>query len=110
MRPGAPTQDLPPVPPAVAGLLCNDFELPAELPPATLLDLAARHVVRLEEVGPGKTICRMRGAAGSEPLTPYRPRAVDPGPRKALRWGAPAGALAAGPAGGSRGLHPAVGR
>jgi hypothetical protein len=59
IRPGAPTQDLPPVPPAVAGLLCNDFELPAEIPPATLLDLAARHVVRLEEVEPGKTICRL---------------------------------------------------
>jgi hypothetical protein len=34
--------------------MCNDFELPAELPPATLLDLAARRVVRLEEVEPGK--------------------------------------------------------
>jgi hypothetical protein len=42
IRPGPPTQDLPPVPPAVGGLLCNDFELPSELPPATLLDLAAR--------------------------------------------------------------------
>ena len=46
IRSGASTQDLPPVPPAVAGLLCNDFELPAELPPATLLDLAARHEVQ----------------------------------------------------------------
>src|SRR5215207_5154124 len=27
------SQDLAPVPPAVAGLLCNDFELPADLPP-----------------------------------------------------------------------------
>lgn len=59
IRSGPATQDLPPVPPAVAGLLCNDFELPAELPPATLLDLAARHVVRPERrrqiVLPGST-------------------------------------------------------
>jgi hypothetical protein len=72
IRSGPATQDLPPVPPAVAGLLCNDFELPAELPPATLLDLAARHVIRLEEVEPSKTICRLRGTAGNEPLTPWR--------------------------------------
>jgi len=36
------SQDLPPITPAVAGLACDDFELSAELPPATLLDLAAR--------------------------------------------------------------------
>jgi hypothetical protein len=77
VRSGPPTQDLPPVPPAVAGLLCNDFELPAELPPATLLDLAACRVVRLEEIAPGKTICRLRGTAADQPLSPYEQRVLD---------------------------------
>ena len=85
IRSGPATQDLPPVPPAVAGLVCNDFELPAELPPGTLLDLAARHVVRLEEVEPGKTICRLRGAAGNEPLTRYEQRVLDEVRRYARR-------------------------
>jgi hypothetical protein len=48
------SQDLPPVTPAVAGMMCDDFELSSELPPATLLDLAARRAVRLEEVAPAR--------------------------------------------------------
>ena len=110
IRPGAPTQDLPPVPPAVAGLLCNDFELPTELPPATLLDLAARHVVRLEEVEPGKTICRLRGAADTDPLTPYERRVLDQVRRKAVDGVVPTDALTTGPEDASRGWHRAFGR
>jgi Predicted membrane protein (DUF2207) C-terminal domain len=96
IRSGPATQDLPSVPPAVAGLLCNDFELPAELPPATLLDLAARHVVRLEEVEPGKTICRLRGTARNEPLTRYEQRVLDEVRRKAVTGVVPADALTTG--------------
>ena len=98
------------MPPAVAGLLCNDFELPAELPPATLLDLAARHVVRLEEVEPGKTICRLRGAADAEPLTPYERRVLDEVRRKAVDGVVPADALTTGTEDASRGWHRAFGR
>ncbi len=110
IRSGPPTQDLPPVPPAVAGLLCNDFELPAELPPATLLDLAARHVVRLEEVAPGKTICRLRGAADAGPLTPYERRVLDQVRRKAVDGVVPTDALTTGPEDASRGWRRAFGR
>ncbi len=105
IRSGPATQDLPPVPPAVAGLLCNDFELPAELPPATLLDLAARHVVRLEEVEPGKTICRLRGTAGNEPLTRYEQRVLDEVRRKAVAGVVPTDALTTGTEDASRGWH-----
>jgi Predicted membrane protein (DUF2207) len=105
VRSGPATQDLPPVPPAVAGLLCNDFELPAELPPGTLLDLAARHVVRLEEVEPGKTICRLRGVAGNEPLTRYEQRVLDEVRRKAVDGVVPTDALTTGAEDASRGWH-----
>jgi hypothetical protein len=96
IRSGPATQDLPPVLPAVAGLLCNDFELPTELPPATLLDLAARRVVRLEEVEPGKTICRLRGTAGNESLTRYEQRVLDEVRRKAVSGFVPTDALTTG--------------
>jgi hypothetical protein len=65
------TQELPPVPPAVAGLLCDDFELPSEVVPATVLDLAARKVFTLEEVQPGHTICRLRRGGDDVPLGTY---------------------------------------
>ena len=87
------------------GLLCNDFELPAELPPATLLDLAARHVIRLEEVEPGKTICRLRGTAGNEPLTPYEQRVLDEVRRKAVAGVVPTDTLTTGAEDASRGWH-----
>ena len=110
IRSGAATQDLPPVPPAVAGLLCNDFELPAELPPATLLDLAARRVVRLEEVEPGKTICRLRGTADDEALAPYERRVLDEVRRKAVDGVVPTDALTTGPDAASSGWHRAFSR
>ncbi|HYV59525.1 MAG TPA: hypothetical protein VFA62_05590 [Acidimicrobiia bacterium] len=110
IRSGPATQDLPPVPPAVAGLLCNDFELPAELPPATLLDLAARRVVRLEEVEPGKTICRLRGGADDQSLAPYERRVLDEVRRKAVDGVVPTDALTTGPEAASSGWHRAFSR
>jgi Predicted membrane protein (DUF2207) len=107
---GPATQELPPVSPAVAGLLCNDFELPAELPPATLLDLAARRVVRLDEVEPGKTICRLRGAGDDEPLTRYERRVLDEVRRKAVDGVVPTEALTTGVEDASRGWHRAYGK
>src|SRR5574341_1053155 len=57
---GPATQEVPVELPAVAGMLCDDFEVGGEAVPATLLDLAARKVVTLEEIQPGRTICRVR--------------------------------------------------
>lgn len=110
VRSGPPTRDLPPVPPAVAGLLCNDFELPAELPPATLLDLTARRVVRLEETAPGKSICRLRGTAADQPLSPYEQRVLDEVRRKAVDGVVPTDALTTGREDASSGWHRAFGR
>jgi hypothetical protein len=112
IRSGPGTQDLPSVPPAVAGLLCNDFELPAELPPATLLDLAARRVVRLEEVAPGKTICRLRSGPDerASALAPYERRVLDEVRRKAVDGVVPTDALTTGPEAVSSGWHRAFGR
>lgn len=110
VRSGPATQDLPPVTPAVAGLLCNDFELPGELPPATLLDLAARRVVRLEEVAPGETICRLRGGADGDALAPYEARVLDEVRRKAVDGVVPTDALTTGPEAASSGWHRAFDR
>ena len=67
-------------------------------------------MVRLEEVEPGKTICRMRGAADSEPLTPYERRVLDQVRRKAVDGVVPTDALTTGPEDASRGWHRAFGR
>jgi hypothetical protein len=107
---GPTTQELPPVTPAVAGLLCDGFELSAELPPATLLDLAARRVIRLEEVAPGKTICRLRRAGADEPLMQYEKRVLDEVALKAVDGVVPTDALTTGVEDGSRSWHRAFGK
>jgi hypothetical protein len=55
----AATMELGPEPPAIASLLCDDYEVRTEVAPATLLDLAARDVITLDEIQPGETICRV---------------------------------------------------
>ena len=95
VTPGAGGLATPPEPPAVAGLLCDDFVVGAEAAPATLLDLAARHVVTLEEVQPGNTVCRLRDRDAG-PLTPYEQMVVDHLRGKALGGVVPADALTTG--------------
>jgi hypothetical protein len=95
VAPGAGGLATPPEPPAVAGLLCDDFVVGAEAAPATLLDLAARHVVTLEEVQPGNTVCRLRDRDAG-PLTPYEQMVVDHLRGKALGGVVPADALTTG--------------
>ena len=89
--------ELPPEPPAVAGLLANDFVVPGEIAPAILLDLAARHIVDLEEVQPGKTICRLREHAPNEALTEYEQRVLAELRDKAIDDVVPTDALTTGP-------------
>ena len=57
---GPRTLDLGPEPPAVANLLVNDFSVTDEAVPATLLDLAARRVLEIEERGPDVFYVRLR--------------------------------------------------
>ena len=70
---GRHTLDLGPEPPAVANYLVNGLRVSAEAVPATVLDLAARRVLEIEQRGPGAFYVRVRGAA-SEVLTTYEER------------------------------------
>jgi Predicted membrane protein (DUF2207) len=62
--------------PAVASLLVHDFTLTRDAVAATLLDLAARGHVRVEEIGAGSLVCRLHGR---EPrgLNPYEQQVYD---------------------------------
>jgi hypothetical protein len=67
------TGDLGPEPPAVVGMLCRGGRVGDEVAAATLLDLAARHVVDFEEVDPQLSLCRIR-PPGDADLAPYERR------------------------------------
>jgi len=99
---GAATQELPPESPALAGLLCDDFEVGTEAVPATVVDLAARRILTLEEVQPGKTICRVR-QAGTDGLTAYEQRVLGAIAAKAIDGVVPTDALTTDPEDASRG-------
>ena len=72
---GPQTLDLGPEPPAVANCLVNGLRVSAEAVPATVLDLAARGVLEIEERGPGAYYVRVR-EVGDEVLTPYELRVL----------------------------------
>ncbi|HUF83804.1 MAG TPA: hypothetical protein VMQ81_04340 [Acidimicrobiia bacterium] len=99
---GPPTQELPDELPAVAGMLCDDFEVASEAVPATLLDLAARKVVTIEEIQPGRTICRV-GRSNAEGLTEFERRVLAAVTTKAIDGVVPAEALTTGPEDASKG-------
>src|SRR5437868_11728281 len=63
-------------PPAVAGFLANTWKVPRAAVPATLIDLAARRVVTIEEVSPGEFNVRLQNRAPGE-LMPYERRVYD---------------------------------
>src|SRR5437588_4653275 len=86
------SMDVPPESPALAGLLVNDFVLPSEAAPAIVLDLAARRVLDLDEVQPGKTICRVRPATDT-PLTDYEQQVLESLRDKAIDGVVPTDAL-----------------
>jgi hypothetical protein len=90
-----PTLDLGPEPPAVANFLVNDFRVTREAVPATLLDLAARGVVEIEERGAEQYVCRIRRDDAS--LTAYERRIVDLLKRREHGGIVPAQALTTGP-------------
>jgi Predicted membrane protein (DUF2207) len=96
------TSDVGPESPAVANLLVNGGRLTPDAVPATLLDLAARHVVLIEETQPGVYRCRLSNATESG-LTPYEVQVLDLLRRRAVDGVVPAKALTAGPADEARG-------
>lgn len=94
--PGPETMDLRPETPAVVDLLTGDFLVSREAVPATLLDLAARRWVELEQVG-GDTVLRIPGTPGRGELTPYEKRVLAHVRGLALDGLVPAAALTTGP-------------
>ena len=88
--------DLPDEPPAVAGLLANDFLVPGEVAPAIVLDLAARGALDLDEVQPGRTTCRLRDH-GTTTWSSYEHRVLAELGAKAIDGVVPTDALTTGP-------------
>lgn len=72
---GPATMELRPETPAIVDLLTGDFRVTPEAVPATLLDLAARRWVELEQVGEG-TVLRVPSGEGEGALTPYEQRVL----------------------------------
>lgn len=94
-NPGPSTMDLGPEPPALVNLLTHGFSLTRDAVPATLLDLAARHCLDLDQVGVGDYVCRLR--THSQELLPYEARVLDVLESRAVDGVIPARALTTGP-------------
>lgn len=75
VRPGPESTDLGTEEPALANLLGHRFKPTRDAVPATLVDLAARGIVEIEDRGIGRYYCRLTGKTGS--LTPYEEMLVD---------------------------------
>ena len=73
---GARTLELGPEPPAVANLLVHEFRVTDEAVAATLIDLAARRFVEVEQRGVGVFYVRLR-LTREEPLTSYERRVLE---------------------------------
>jgi len=60
ITPGPPTSDLGPESPAIVDYVTANGRLSDEAASATLLDLAARGILRIEEIGPELSLVRLR--------------------------------------------------
>ncbi|MGI9021798.1 MAG: DUF2207 family protein [Acidimicrobiales bacterium] len=102
--PGPATLDLGgPEPAAVVNLITNDWRLGHEAVPATLLDLAARRIVAIDQVGEQTLISvrpksgRARDSAQGAALEPYERMVLDHVVHQAVDGVVPAEALTTGP-------------
>jgi hypothetical protein len=93
---GPRTLELGAEPPTVANFLTHGFRVTDDAVPATLIDLAARNVVDIEQRGPGVFYVRLR-AASDETLTSYERRILDHLRASAHDGVVPAEALTTGP-------------
>jgi hypothetical protein len=73
---GPRTLELGPEPPAVANFLTHGWRVTDDAVPATLVDLAARNVLDIEQRGPGVFYVRLR-QANVDALTRYERRVLD---------------------------------
>ena len=102
VKPGPATLDLGgPEPPAVVNLITDDWRLGHEAVPATLLDLAARKMVSIDQVGE-RTFVRLRPDSArarerTDDLQPYERLVLDHVTAHATDGVVPAEALTTGP-------------
>jgi hypothetical protein len=104
LDPGSTTMDLREEPPAVVNMLVHGWRVTPDAVPATLLDLAARDYVDLDQLGPANTICHLRrsdAAGDATGLEPYERRVLEHVRGLAVDGVVPAAALSTGPAGAS---------
>jgi Predicted membrane protein (DUF2207) len=97
LDPGSTTSDLGQEPPAVVNLLVSGWRVTPDAVPATLLDIAARDYVDLEQLGPANTVCHLRRTDTSG-LEPYERRVLDHVRGLAIDGVVPAAALSTGSA------------
>ena len=93
---GPKTLELGSEPPAVANFLVNDFRVTDDAVPATLIDLAARNALDIEQRGPGVFYVRLRSRS-EDPLTAYERRVLAHLHERVSDGVVPAGALTTGP-------------
>jgi len=92
----ASSQEIPDEPPALANMLANGFEPTREAIPATVLDLAARGVVDVEEVGNDRFQIRLRVRSAPSDLLPFERRVLGLLVSKAIDGVVPTQALTTG--------------
>ena len=96
-RPGPSTMELGDEPPALVDLVTDEFEVTTEAVPATVLDLAARGWLTIEEPVPGAVRCRIPSREPDDALTGYERQALDHIRELARHGVVPAEALTTGP-------------
>ena len=93
---GPRTLELGDEPPAVVNFLTHGFRVTDDAIPATLIDLAARNVIDIEQRGPGAFYVRLRPTDAAA-LTSYERRVLDHLRASAHDGVVPAEALTTGP-------------
>lgn len=100
VRPGPPTIDLGDETPALVDLLTGGFDVDDDAVPATVIDLAARGFVEIDELG-GDVTLRIKTASAPprDELTPYERRVLTHLEQHAVGDRIPAAVLTIGPDG-----------
>ena len=91
-----PSLELGPEPPALAALLADNFRVPRDAVPATLIDLGARGFVEVERVDADTYQCRLKGVS-LEGLAAYEQRVLEHLMQRARDGIVPTQALTTGP-------------
>jgi hypothetical protein len=100
IEPAAPTMDLRDETPALVDLLTGGFDVDDDAVPATVVDLAARRYLDIDELGGEVTLRPRRESAPSqETLTPYERRVLAHVEQHTVNGVAPAKVLTTGPEG-----------